>query len=156
MSRVRLVAYRKKETLAQGTVNGNVAATTGLATIPMSFTSGVATDFYFVGDTILNNETQVLGVIDSVTASSIVLAGLNFAVSTNDTLKILRTNTYNLDLQEQPNISLNFQFAESAPEIDLTLKPFTKTSPCWVLAFVGDKFLDLFTTSLTASAFPCS
>tara|TARA_R100000773_G_scaffold10557_1_gene9810 strand:+ start:1479 stop:5231 length:3753 start_codon:yes stop_codon:yes gene_type:complete len=112
MSRVRLVAYRKKETLAQGTVNGNVAATTGLATIPMSFTSGVATDFYFVGDTILNSETQVLGVIDSVTASSIVLAGLNFAVSTNDTLKILRTNTYNLDLQEQPNISLNFQFAD--------------------------------------------
>ena len=49
-----------------------------------------------------------------------------------------------------------FNLEESAPEIDLTLKPFTKTSPCWVLAFVGDKFLDLFTTSLTASAFPCS
>ena len=112
MANVRLVAYRKKPIDALGTITANVSATTATATIPLSFSSGDATDFYFIGDVVLNTETQKLGTVQTVNTNSIVLNQLNFSVAINDTLRILRTNTYNLDLQEQPNISLNYQFAD--------------------------------------------
>ena len=112
MANVRLVAYRKTPINVAGTITANVSATTSTATIDLSFTSGDATGTYFLGDVVLNEETQILGTVQTVNTNSIVLNRLNFSVSIGDTLRILRTNTYNLDLQEQPNISLNYQFAD--------------------------------------------
>tara|TARA_R100001440_G_scaffold22633_2_gene36984 strand:- start:3259 stop:7038 length:3780 start_codon:yes stop_codon:yes gene_type:complete len=112
MANVRLVAYRKTPIDVAGTITANVSATTSPATIPLSFTSGDATGTYFIGDVVLNTETQILGTVQTVNTNSIVLNQLNFSVAINDTLRILRTNTYNLDLQQQPNISLNYQFAD--------------------------------------------
>ena len=108
---VRLVAYRNSLVASGVLSTTNYSTSTTPITITVSGAS--ATTAFQVGQTLLKGVNEVYGIISAIGgATSITLSSLNIALSTSDELYNFREKTHQLDLQEEPNISLNFQFAD--------------------------------------------
>ena len=121
--KVRLVAYRKVPTLVPGVVTSAVDIVAGTTVqINLSFTSGDATDYYQTGQKIYTpypssvNSGTPLGEIYEVAAGYInVICSQpigSFTLLVGSSLQIDREFTFDLDLQDNPNVSLNFQFSD--------------------------------------------
>jgi hypothetical protein len=117
--KVRLVAYRKVPTLVPGNPSGLVNIVPGtIVQIPLTFSSGDATDYYQTGLTLYTvGSTTIIGEITEVAAGSVtVICGQNligsYTLTPSNDLQIDRQVAFNLDLQDNPNVSLNFQFSD--------------------------------------------
>ena len=110
----RLEAYRKAPSSVPGTPSSNVSIVQGTTIqIALNFSSGDALDYYQTGIVLYDSGNRPIGEIYQVTAVDVRVIGYgNFTLLSGTQLKIDKDITYNLDLQDNPTISLNFQFSD--------------------------------------------
>ena len=108
---IRLVAYRD-EVVATGIISaGNYSAGTGsiVGTSPSGANPVVA---LIVGDTLVTAGNKPLGTVIALTSGSVQIAPLQNNISIGDYFFVIRQETYEMDLQGNPSVSLNYQFAD--------------------------------------------
>lgn len=115
---IRLVAYKRDVLPTEGEVNGGSFFTNygQIEVINLiNFPSGDATDYYQQGMRVYTYESELIGVITYVFPTNIRVSGRNAGISVNtgQSLKVQKINTFDLDLQDNPSVSLNFQFTDT-------------------------------------------
>jgi hypothetical protein len=108
--KVRVIAYRNQPIETGVLSGGNYSATESTITINVS---GASATSVLLGQNLIDAKNRIYGAVTVINSStSITLNKLKFPLSTGDKFYLLKENTYELDLQEEPNISLNYQFAD--------------------------------------------
>ena len=116
---VRLVTYRPTLTASGIYINNGSGYAVSASAISIAVDGASATtvlDNNYVNAgraTLVDSQGTVYGVIKSVdSATQITLFSLDVALSDDDQLYYYPENAYELELQEAPNISINFQFSD--------------------------------------------
>ena len=109
--KVRLEVYRNNPYITG--VTSSSTSGTNITPITITTSGSDATTTLSVGEVLINASNQVYGIIKQInSATSIDLHSLNTPLTASDAFYIAKEDTYQLDFQEQPNVSLNFQFAD--------------------------------------------
>ena len=97
---IRLVAYRD-EVVATGIISaGSIVGTSPSGANPV-----VA---LIVGDTLVTAGNKPLGTVIALTSGSVQIAPLQNNISIGDYFFVIRQETYEMDLQGNPSVSLGY------------------------------------------------
>ena len=107
----RLVTYRSN-VVSTGVISaGNYSEGTG----SIVSTSGGGADpqiAFNIGDIVVTTRNKPLGTVTSTGVGYVGISPLQNNISMGDYLSVIREETYEMDLQANPSVSLNYQFAD--------------------------------------------
>lgn len=110
--KVRLIAYRKKMNPSGVLSDGNYAVDTS-SNVTVTVQGASATSRFSVDDILYTKDGIKYGQIKEILSStSIKLHRLRVILSDNDELYLAKEFNFELELLKEPNISLNYQFAD--------------------------------------------
>ncbi len=124
--KVRLVTYRDTM-LATGVFSAGNHSTSS-SSVTVTVTGVDATTIFSVGDRVYTGGGNEYGKLSAVnSATEIVFTSLNtYAITTGDQFYLPANNSFELDLQKEPNISINYQF-DDVKNPDKTKGSFSQT-----------------------------